>query len=216
MMSFSATTEQIRNQAKTVTRRLGWWFLKPGDILWAVEKAQGLKKGETVKRICQIRVVSTRREYLAVITKEDVIREGFPRLTVVEFIDLFCKVNRCDRGVEVNRIEFEYVLDLDDIKARCAAASSGPWWWDYSYELPSSPWDDELDTHWCLTSLESETTGRCIGWELVSQAHTYNNEDKVPYDQTPDFAFIAHARADIPMLVAEIERLRKQIAELQD
>ena len=43
-MSFAMTTEQIRARTKTVTRRFGWWFLKAGDQVWAVEKAMGLKK----------------------------------------------------------------------------------------------------------------------------------------------------------------------------
>lgn len=37
-MSFSMTTEAVRNRTKTVTRRLGWEFLKPGDILWASDR----------------------------------------------------------------------------------------------------------------------------------------------------------------------------------
>ena len=41
-MSFMLTTEQVRNKTKTVTRRLGWWFLKPGEIVNAVEKGMGL------------------------------------------------------------------------------------------------------------------------------------------------------------------------------
>jgi hypothetical protein len=49
-MSFMLTTEQVRNQTKDVTRRLKWLFLKSGDILNAVVKGIGLKKGETVKR----------------------------------------------------------------------------------------------------------------------------------------------------------------------
>jgi len=40
-MSFSMTTDAVRNRTKTVTRRLGWNFLKPGDLLWAVEKGWG-------------------------------------------------------------------------------------------------------------------------------------------------------------------------------
>ena len=56
-ISFSMTTEAVRRREKTVTRRLGWWNLKPGTVLQAVEKAQGLKKGEHVKPICLIRVV---------------------------------------------------------------------------------------------------------------------------------------------------------------
>lgn len=54
-MSFSITTDQVRNREKNVTRRNGWWFLKSGDIVNAVEKTMGLKKGEKIKRICQIR-----------------------------------------------------------------------------------------------------------------------------------------------------------------
>ena len=57
-MSFMLTTEQIRNRTKTVTRRLGWQFLKTGDVLNACVKCQGLKPGETVERLCQIRVTS--------------------------------------------------------------------------------------------------------------------------------------------------------------
>lgn len=75
-MSFSMTTEQVRNKTKTVTRRFGWWNLKPGTKLWAVEKSQGLKKGEKIKRISQIEVVSVRAEKLQEITEADAIREG--------------------------------------------------------------------------------------------------------------------------------------------
>lgn len=108
-MSFMLTTEQIRNRTKTVTRRLGWWFLKPGDILNACEKCQGLKKGEKIKRICQIRVVSVGKEELDQITQDDIIKEGFPELTPARFLYMFCMEMKCNPGVEVNRIEFEYV-----------------------------------------------------------------------------------------------------------
>jgi hypothetical protein len=40
------TTEQFRTGQKTVTLRLGWVNLKPGDVLMGVEKCQGLRKGE--------------------------------------------------------------------------------------------------------------------------------------------------------------------------
>ena len=65
-MSFSATTEQIRNGTKTVTRRLGWTFLKPGDVVMACVKCQGLKKGEKVEKIRPIRIVSVRKEPLSI------------------------------------------------------------------------------------------------------------------------------------------------------
>ena len=48
LMSFSETTDQIRARTKTVTRRDGWDNLRPGERLWAVEKAMGLRKGQKV------------------------------------------------------------------------------------------------------------------------------------------------------------------------
>ncbi|MBA2881817.1 hypothetical protein HNR65_002148 [Desulfosalsimonas propionicica] len=108
-MSFAITTDQVRNQIKTVTRRLGWWFLKPGDVVNAVEKAMGLKKGEKVKRITQIRIVSANPEPLCAIDESDVVKEGFPELTPEEFIEMFCRHNKCTSQTTVNRIEFEYL-----------------------------------------------------------------------------------------------------------
>ena len=90
-MSFALTTAQIRNQTKTVTRRKGWLFLEVGDRIQAIVKGQGLKKGETVERLCVIEVVSVRRERLEEITAEDVVAEGFPGWSVVEFVDLYLK-----------------------------------------------------------------------------------------------------------------------------
>lgn len=114
-MSFMMTTEQVRDQSKDVTRRLGWMFLKAGDVLNACVKCQGLKKGEKIERICQIRVKSVTSEPLDAITQDDVRREGFPNMSVDEFIDFFCKGHkgpngeRIDGGYYVNRIEFEYI-----------------------------------------------------------------------------------------------------------
>lgn len=107
-MSFSLTTEQMRERTKTVTRRLGWWNIKPGEILNACEKCQGLKKGERVKRIGQIRVISAVAVPLRNITLEDVAREGFPDLTTDEFIFFFAASHSCKPDTIVNRIEFEY------------------------------------------------------------------------------------------------------------
>lgn len=109
-MSFTLTTEQIRSRTKTVTRRTGWSFLKPGDIVNAVEKGRGLKKGEKVKRICQIRVKTIRRgEPLYCITKDECVKEGFPEMTPDDFIDMFLRHNKVWAACPVNRIEFEYV-----------------------------------------------------------------------------------------------------------
>lgn len=108
-MSFAMTTDQMVRQEKTVTRRFGWWFLKPGDIVNAVEKAMGLKKGEKVKRICQIRVIDVRSEPLNAITKDDCHLEGFPEYEPTDFVEMLTRNYRCDPAKHVNRIQFEFV-----------------------------------------------------------------------------------------------------------
>jgi hypothetical protein len=113
LMSFSMTTEAVRRHEKTVTRRLGWLGLQPGALLLAVEKAQGLKKGEHVTPICVIRVVSVKQERLDdIIDRYDyreTTREGFPDLSSYGFVGMFCAANHCGTDAWVNRIEFEYV-----------------------------------------------------------------------------------------------------------
>lgn len=108
-MSFSLTTPQFRAKTKTVTRRLGWAFLKPNDIVGAVEKGMGLKKGEKVKRLGIISITSIRREPLNAITQEDCELEGFPELTPKQFVEMFCRHNRCTPEQIVNRICFDYI-----------------------------------------------------------------------------------------------------------
>ena len=108
-ISFFYTTQQIRDHTKTVTRRLGWGNLKPGKVLDACEKCQGLKKGEKINRLAKIRVVSVREERLYKITQEDVVREGFPDYTREDFINMFRENMKCEFNTFVNRIEFEYI-----------------------------------------------------------------------------------------------------------
>lgn len=108
-MSFALTMPQVRAQTKTVTRRLGWWFLKHGDLLQPVEKSQGLRKGERVRKIGgPIRVVHVQRQRLSDITLDDVEREGFSFMVPTEFIQMFCEHNGCHPRDYVNRIEFTY------------------------------------------------------------------------------------------------------------
>lgn len=108
-ISFALTPDQIERRVKTVTRRTGWKFLKPGDVLQGVNKTMGFKKGEKPKKLCLIRVVNVRREPLDAITKEDVVREGFPDWTPEDFIVfLEMKTGALPSDI-VTRIEFEYL-----------------------------------------------------------------------------------------------------------
>jgi len=100
----------MHQRKKTVTRRLGWWFLKPGDQVMAVEKARGLKRGETVRPIGRIRIVKAGAERLKEIDPSDLAREGFPAMARAEFIREFCRTHRgCKPTTKVNRIEFEFL-----------------------------------------------------------------------------------------------------------
>jgi len=108
-ISFSMTTPQFLDKSKMVTRRLGWWALKPGDVLCGVEKARGLKKGEKIRRLGLIKIVSVRRERLNAITAVDVTNEGYPDMWPGEFVKMFCRAHKCKPEAWVNRIEFRYL-----------------------------------------------------------------------------------------------------------
>lgn len=108
--SFSMTKCQYRERTKTVTRRMGWRFAKVGDICNGVEKAQGLKKGEKIVVMGRHRFTDVRFEPLNAVTPEDVVKEGFPEMTVDEFIAFYCKGHRgCTPETEVTRLEFEHL-----------------------------------------------------------------------------------------------------------
>lgn len=112
-MSFALTTGQILKRTKTVTRRLGWTFLRPGDLICAVEKSQGLKKGEKVKRLVTLLVTGVHREplndLLAPNGWDEVAREGFPGMSPDDFVDFFCASHNCKPNAIVTRIAFSYV-----------------------------------------------------------------------------------------------------------
>lgn len=90
LMSVSLTEPAVRDRAKTVTRRKGWKFLKPGDVVTLCPKVMGRKETEPLDRICDVEIVDVRREPLRNITTEDVAAEGFPYSTRQKFIDFFC------------------------------------------------------------------------------------------------------------------------------
>lgn len=118
-MSFALTTEQIRNRTKTVTRRMGWEFLKPGDRVGAVRKGMGLKKGERVEVLTVIVIKSVRREPLRAMTDDleygfaECVKEGFPPPHKYSwpsvFVNFYCRSHRgCTTDTVITRIEFDY------------------------------------------------------------------------------------------------------------
>ena len=108
-LSFAITTQQMIDQTKTVTRRTGWSNLRPGEIICAVEKGMGLKKGERIKRIGLIEIINVTQTPLSAIIQEDVIREGFPEMSPAEFVAMFCLTHKCPAHQKVTRIEFKHI-----------------------------------------------------------------------------------------------------------
>lgn len=103
-MSFALTTDAVLNRTKTVTRRLGWAFLRPGDRLLAVDKL----RTRAASKLGIIEVTNCQWEPLASITDEDVTKEGFPGKSAEWFVDVF--EHAVGKGPHiVNRIEFRYV-----------------------------------------------------------------------------------------------------------
>lgn len=115
-MSFHATVEAFRNRSKTVTRRLRWNTLRPGDLLMGVNKSPfALRPGETLDRLGVVEVLDTRRERLDLIDLADVKREGltFVGMPTSEWPRLFVELMGEKYGIApdtiVNRIEFRHL-----------------------------------------------------------------------------------------------------------
>ncbi|GGL05661.1 hypothetical protein GCM10011588_20160 [Nocardia jinanensis] len=85
LMSVSLTEPQVRARSKTVTRRMGWHVLEPGDRLTLCRKVMGRRRGEPLVRIVDVRVLAVRRERLDEITPDEVRAEGFPEMTPAEW-----------------------------------------------------------------------------------------------------------------------------------
>ncbi|MDR6861932.1 hypothetical protein [Phycicoccus sp. 3266] len=112
LMSVAFTEAAVRNRSKTVTRRKGWLFAKPGDRVTLCRKVMGRRKGEPLERICDVEIVSVRREVLGEITLDDVAREGFPDMSQDEFVErFFIDAQGMDPHDVVTRIEWRYLDD---------------------------------------------------------------------------------------------------------
>lgn len=114
-MSFALTTAQFIDRSKTVTRRVGWKNLKPGEVLQGVKKSQGLRRGEHVESLGTIQVAAVRFEPLSRIIEDldygraEVILEGFPEMDPEEFVAFFLRSHKINLYDDVTRIQYVYL-----------------------------------------------------------------------------------------------------------
>ncbi|WP_228822911.1 hypothetical protein [Nocardia cyriacigeorgica] len=110
LMSVSLTERQVRERAKTVTRRMGWRNVRQGERLTLCRKVMGRRRGEPLVRIVDVEVLAVRREPLEAITPDEVVAEGFPEMTPEQFVEFFCDSHTgCTPDSEVTRIEWRYL-----------------------------------------------------------------------------------------------------------
>ncbi|MCX5253572.1 hypothetical protein OOK27_05215 [Streptomyces canus] len=98
-------------------------------------------------------------------------------------------------------------LDLDEIAARAEAATRGPWGF---YDG-----DNYAEV---AADMQVTSPGSCNYRERVArlededywddQEHDGDDEERAPEQMAANAAFIAHAREDVPALLAEVRRLR--------
>ena len=139
LMSVAFTEQAVRDRTKTVTRRKGWWedkngrrLIKRGDRLTLCRKVMGRKPGEPLERICEVEIVSVRREPLCAVAGPyqlqddgstvwtEVVAEGFPGMDPHDFMQrFFIGPQRIGVMDDVTRIEWRY---LD----RCLCAENQP------------------------------------------------------------------------------------------
>ena len=124
LMSVSLTEQAVVDRTKTVTRRLGWRFLKAGDRLTLCRKVMGRRQADgtvdPLVRLAEVEVVDVRREHLWAITDGDIARESVdPDLfdewwsngqpTPTAWVQWFCEAMGCRPDDEVTRIEWRYL-----------------------------------------------------------------------------------------------------------
>ena len=122
LMSVAFTEQAVVERRKTVTRRKGWWedkngrrLLLPGDRLTLCRKVMGRKPGEPLVRLCEVEVVSVRRERLIALYdltygRAEMSREGFPGMSAKDFVQTyFTKAQGIGHLETVTRIEWRYL-----------------------------------------------------------------------------------------------------------
>lgn len=125
LMSVAYTEPAVLTRTKTVTCRKGWWrdrngraLCKPGDRITLCRKVMGRKPGEPLVRICDVEVVSVRRESLWLLAdptvtdyaRAEVAREGLPGMHPGTFVTrFFASAQGIMPTDEVTRIEWKYL-----------------------------------------------------------------------------------------------------------
>ena len=97
--------------------------------------------------------------------------------------------------------------ELNEIKSRVEKAVPGPWQYDGMHYEITAPY-----SHKSGAFGPGDRTGY---WVIVSECRSRPDGpyecDQFGHEFDPTFDFIAHAREDVPALIAEIERLRTGI-----
>jgi hypothetical protein len=106
-------------------------------------------------------------------------------------------------------------LDLDAIETRANKAAPGPWRWRQCVKIDGLYNPFTTTRHWAITDPHSDAAKQITNPYLILLEADPATEEGVPFDQMPDFQFIAHAREDVPALIAEARRLRGEVDYLR-
>lgn len=115
LVAVTLTEQAVRSRRKTVTRLLGWSFLRPGERLVLCRKVTGGRAGEPgepLVRLTQVEVANVRREPAGGHRPRNVAAEDFPDWSRDRFIAFFCAPMRCRPSTKLTWIEWRY-LDND-------------------------------------------------------------------------------------------------------
>lgn len=131
LLSVSLTAQAVVERRKTQTRRLGWRFLKAGDRLTLVRKAQGRRRKdgtvEPLERLAEVEVTEVRRERLWSITDDDIAREAVDgdhwtewytetgQPTPGAWVEWYCEEMNCEPDTMVTVITWRYLDETDAV-----------------------------------------------------------------------------------------------------
>jgi len=93
-MSVALTTDAVRERRKTVTRRMGWEYAKPGDQIQLCEKVMGRRAGQPLVRIALVELTDVSRVRLDTIPPEECALEGLWHMSPDEFVAMFCATHK--------------------------------------------------------------------------------------------------------------------------